>query len=127
MSQAIQRLCVALIATFMIAIGAAAPASAFCGFYVAKAGTDLFNEASKVVIARDDQRTVITMANDYQGELSEFAIVIPVPVVLEEDQIRVRENALIDHLDSYSSRMKKAAHTQFMSRWASGSAFASVG
>ncbi|MEL7489940.1 MAG: DUF2330 domain-containing protein [Pseudomonadota bacterium] len=85
------------------AISAAGGAIAFCGFYVAKADTKLFNKASKVVIMRDDDRTVITMANDYQGELKEFAMVIPVPVVLEEEQIHVTDNAIIDHLDAYSA------------------------
>jgi hypothetical protein len=78
-------------------------AVAFCGFYVAKADTKLFNKASKVAIMRDDDRTVITMANDYQGELKEFAMVIPVPVVLEKGQIHVTENAIIDHLDAYTA------------------------
>ncbi len=78
-------------------------AVAFCGFYVAKADTKLFNKASKVAIMRDDDRTVITMANDFQGDLAEFAMVIPVPVVLEEGQIHVTENAILDHLDAYTS------------------------
>lgn len=78
-------------------------AFAFCGFYVAKADTKLFNKASKVVIMRDEDRTVITMSNDYQGELKEFAMVVPVPVVLEEGQIHVTDNAIIDHLDAYTA------------------------
>jgi len=78
-------------------------AQAFCGFYVAKADTDLFNQSSKVVIVRDDDRTVLTMANDYQGELKEFAIVIPVPTFLEEEQIHVTENKYIEHLDAYTA------------------------
>jgi hypothetical protein len=78
-------------------------AEAFCGFYVAKADSDLFNEASKVVIARDGERTVITMANDYKGELEEFAIVIPVPTALERGQIHVADNALIEHIDAYTA------------------------
>jgi hypothetical protein len=78
-------------------------AFAFCGFYVAKADTKLFNKASKVVIMRDDDRTVITMSNDYQGELKEFAMVVPVPVVLEEGQIHVTDNAIVDHLDAYTA------------------------
>lgn len=91
-------------AAAMIAAGAATSgAVAFCGFYVAKADTKLFNKASKVVIMRDQNRTVITMANDYQGELNEFATIIPVPVVLEEEQIHVTENAIIDHLDAYTA------------------------
>jgi hypothetical protein len=76
---------------------------AFCGFYVAKADTKIFNQASKVVMVRDDDRTVLTLANDFQGDAKDFAVVIPVPTVLEKDQIHVGENALIDHLDAYSA------------------------
>jgi hypothetical protein len=78
-------------------------AVAFCGFYVAKADTKLFNKASKVAIMRDGDRTVITMANDFQGDLKEFAMVIPVPVVLQEEQIHVTDNAILDHLDAYTA------------------------
>ena len=81
----------------------AAPAHAFCGFYVAKADTDLFNEASKVAIARDGERTVVTMASDFKGDVSEFAMVVPVPHVPEEDQIHVANPALIDHIDAYTA------------------------
>ena len=80
-----------------------APAQAFCGFYVAKADTDLFNDASKVVIARDGDNTVITMANDYRGAATEFAMVVPVPTVLEEGQIHVTDHEIVDHLDAYTS------------------------
>ena len=90
-------------ASVVAAAAAAGGAAAFCGFYVAKADTKLFNKASKVAIVRDRDRTVITMANDYQGPLSEFAMVIPVPVVLEEGQIHVTENAILDHLDAYTA------------------------
>src|SRR6476620_9787559 len=75
----------------------------FCGFYVAKADTKLFNKASQVVLVRDGDRTVMTMANDFKGDPREFAVVIPVPTVLEKGQIHVGEKALIDHLDAYSS------------------------
>lgn len=75
----------------------------FCGFFVSKADTKLFNKASKVVMVRDEDKTVLTMVNDYQGDLKEFAMVIPVPEVLEKGQIHVTENKLIDHLDVYSS------------------------
>lgn len=90
-------------ASGLAAIAMTGGAVAFCGFYVAKADTKLFNKASKVAIMRDGERTVITMSNDYQGELKEFAMVVPVPVVLEEGQIHVTENAIIDHLDAYTS------------------------
>src|SRR5947199_1888177 len=75
----------------------------FCGFYVAKADTKLFNKASQVVLVRDGDRTVLTMSNDFKGDPKEFAIVIPVPTVLQREQIHVVDKALLDHLDAYSS------------------------
>ena len=39
-------------------------AEAFCGFYVGKADASLFNESSQVILARDGQRTTISMRND---------------------------------------------------------------
>ncbi len=80
-----------------------APASAFCGFYVAKADTDLFNDASKVAIARDGERTVVTMASDFRGDVSEFAMVIPVVDIPEREQLNVANPALIEHLDAYTA------------------------
>jgi hypothetical protein len=86
------------------ALGVGAPqASAFCGFYVSKADTTLFNRASQVVLVRDGDRTVLTMANDFRGDPKEFAVVIPVPTVLARDQIHVGDKTLIDHLDAYSA------------------------
>jgi hypothetical protein len=75
----------------------------FCGFYVSKADTKLFNKASQVVLVRDGDRTVLTMANDFEGDPKEFAVVIPVPTLLARGQIHVGDRALIDHLDAYSA------------------------
>lgn len=87
----------------LLVLALASPAQAFCGFFVAKADTNLFNRASKVVLARDGDRTVLTMANDFQGDVSAFAMVIPVPTVLQEGQITVNEARIIDHLDAYTA------------------------
>ena len=84
-------------------IATASTANAFCGFYVAKAGTDLFNESSKVALVRDGDRTVITMANDYQGSLTEFAMVIPVPTAIKREQVHISDPALLKHLDAYTA------------------------
>jgi len=75
----------------------------FCGFYVGKAYSKLFNRASQVVLVRDGDRTVMTMASDFEGDLKEFAIVIPVPTFLKREQIHVGDKALVDHLDAYSA------------------------
>ena len=81
----------------------AGAAQAFCGFYVGKADAGLFNDASKVVMVRDGDRTTINMLNDYKGDLKEFALVVPVPEVLQKDQIKTPFRVLFDRLDAYSA------------------------
>ncbi len=76
---------------------------AFCGFYVAKADAKLYNKASQVVIARNENRTILTMANDFQGEVKDFAIVVPVPVVLKKEQVRIGDPKIIERLDAFSA------------------------
>lgn len=78
-------------------------AVAFCGFYVAKADSSLYNKASQVVIVRHGDKTVLTMANDYKGDPKEFALVVPVPVVLHKNDVKVIAPELIAGLDAYSS------------------------
>jgi Na+-translocating ferredoxin:NAD+ oxidoreductase RnfD subunit len=78
------------------------PTFAFCGFYVARADGKLSNKASVVVLARSGTSTAITMASDYQGDPKDFALVIPVPTVVKEDDIHVVDQAVLDRLDSYS-------------------------
>ena len=79
------------------------PVLAFCGFYVAKADSSLYNQASQVIIARDGDRTVVTMSNDYQGEVEDFAMVIPVPTILQEGQVNVGEAEILKRLDAFSA------------------------
>ena len=87
----------------IITVGASTAAQAFCGFYVARADTSLFNRASQVVLVRDGQRTVLTMANDFEGDVEDFAVVVPVPTFIERSQVNVGDKAVIDHLDAYTS------------------------
>ncbi len=81
----------------------ASPAHAFCGFYVARGDAKIFNRASQVAMVRDGDRTVLTMSNDFRGDLEEFAVVIPVPTFIERGQIHIANKALLDHLDAYSA------------------------
>lgn len=90
-------------ATAALTVAIATSAEAFCGFYVARADTSLFNRASQVVLVRDGDRTVITMANDFEGEVKDFAVVVPVPTMIEREQINVGDRATIQHLDAYTS------------------------
>ncbi|MEO1132957.1 MAG: DUF2330 domain-containing protein, partial [Cyanobacteria bacterium J06639_1] len=84
-------------------LGWTTTASAFCGFYVSQADASLYNQASQVILARDGDRTVVTMANDFQGEADDFAIVVPVPVVLQPGQVHVGDPEIIKRLDAFSA------------------------
>lgn len=97
------RLFMPLVSALLAVLCFAPTAWAFCGFYVAKADTKLYNQASQVILARDGNRTVLTMANDFQGDVKDFAIVVPVPTVLQKEQVHVAEPKIIERLDAFSA------------------------
>jgi len=99
----ILRILCSCLLTGVIFIFGIKPALAFCGFYVAKADSSLYNQASQVIIARDGDRTVLTMSNDYQGEVKDFAMVVPVPVILTEEQVHIGESKILERLDGFSA------------------------
>jgi len=75
---------------------------AFCGFYVARADGALKNKTSQVILVRDGNKTVITMSNDYKGDARDFALVVPVPVVLKKSDIKVVDAGIFQRLNDYS-------------------------
>jgi hypothetical protein len=70
---------------------------------VGKSDTSLYNHASQVVMVRHEDKTVLSLMNDYQGEPSEFALVVPVPEVLQREQIHIGDRELFRRIDAYSS------------------------
>jgi hypothetical protein len=76
-----------------------AAASAFCGFYVSGADNKLFADATQVVLMRDGTKTVLSMQNDYKGPTEKFALVIPVPVVLQKENVKVLPREVFDKVD----------------------------
>jgi hypothetical protein len=78
-------------------------APAFCGFYVGGAGAKMFNNATQVVLLRDGTRTVLSMQNNYQGPPERFAMVVPVPVVLQKENVKTLRRDVFEHIDQLSS------------------------
>ena len=78
-------------------------AVAFCGFYVAGADAKLFNNATLVVLMRDGTRTVLSMQNNYQGPPSNFAMVVPVPIVLQKENVKTLPRAVFDRVDQMAA------------------------
>ena len=80
------------------------PAShAFCGTYVGQAGAGLYNQASQVVMVRQGLRTTLTLANDFEGDLEDFVLVVPVPLVLAEEDVDVVDPEIIGRVETYSA------------------------
>ncbi|MGD0525221.1 MAG: DUF2330 domain-containing protein [Polyangiaceae bacterium] len=83
----------------LAALAIARPAGAFCGFYVSGADTPLTNDATLVVMMRDGTRTVLSMRNTYTGPPQDFAMVVPVPVVLHEANVKVLPRDIFEKVD----------------------------
>jgi hypothetical protein len=87
-------------------VGAAwAPSSAqaFCGFYVSGSGEGLYNDATQVVLMRDGKRTILSMQNHYDGPPEDFAMVVPVPVVLKQDDVKTLPAEVFGKVDQMDS------------------------
>jgi len=80
-----------------------ASAAAFCGFYVAGSGDELYNDATQVVLMRKDTTTVLSMENNYRGPLEDFAMVIPVPQVLMEENVKTLDPDIFRRVDKLSA------------------------
>jgi hypothetical protein len=80
-----------------------ARAEAFCGFYVSGADAKLFNNASVVVLMRDGTRTVLAMQNNYQGPPSDFAMVVPVPIVLQKENVKTLPRDVFERIDQLTA------------------------
>src|SRR6188768_3182834 len=78
-------------------------ADAFCGFYVSGSDKKMFNDATQVVLMRQGTRTVLSMQNDFRGPLEDFAMLVPVPVVLKESEVKTLSKAVLDRIDSLGS------------------------
>jgi hypothetical protein len=78
-------------------------ARAFCGFYVSGADGPLVNNATQVVLMRDGLRTVLSMQNNYQGPPASFAMVVPVPIVLQKENVKTLTREVFDHIDKLDS------------------------
>lgn len=98
----IPRIIISFAIACLFVLTCATQALAFCGFYVGGADAKLFNKASQVIIARSGDKTILTMANDFQGDVKNFALVVPVPVAIKKEQVHVGKKTTIEKLDAFS-------------------------
>lgn len=92
-----------LLCTLLILLTWPATIWAFCGFFVAPGDTKLVNNATRVALMRHEKTTVMSLQPDYQGPVEEFALVIPVPEILDKDRVKTLDPAIFDAIDEFSS------------------------
>ena len=90
-------------AAMATAIGWGGTASAFCGFYISGADAKLFNDATQVVLMREGTRTVLSMQNSYKGPPQAFAMVVPVPVVLQKENVKTLPPNIFARVDQMTA------------------------
>ncbi len=88
------------------------PALAFCGVYVGSAEDAPTNARSRVVMTRSEvwdselgdteATTTLTLAADVQTVLSEFALVVPVPEGLGEDDVTTIDAEVVDKVFAFA-------------------------
>ena len=88
---------------FLCALVAPRVADAFCGFYVATGDAPMYSDATQVVLMRNGTRTVLAMQNAYKGPPEAFAIVIPVPVVLHEADVKTLPAEVFPKVEAMSA------------------------
>ena len=83
---------------------ASAPrADAFCGFYVAPSDAPLYADATMVALMREGNRTALSMSNNYKGPAEDFAMVVPVPVVLQKENVKTLPLDIFKKLESLTA------------------------
>ena len=89
----------------LLALGLLAPrpAAAFCGFYVSGADAELYANATMVVMMREGTRTVLSMQNSYKGPPADFALVVPVPVVVGEENVKTLPSEIFKRVDALAA------------------------
>ncbi len=92
-----------LLALSLAVFGLPPIATAFCGFYVGGADASLYNDATMVVMMRRGNTTVLSIQNDYSGPAEDFALVVPVPEVLEEENVRTLPQEVFSRIDSLAA------------------------
>jgi hypothetical protein len=78
-------------------------AHAFCGFYVAPSDAPLYADATMVALMREGSRTALTMSNNYKGPAADFAMVVPVPIVVQKENVKTLKHDVFQKLEQLTA------------------------
>jgi len=99
------------LASAALSVFAAGDAVAMCGCMVpirpANAPVEeqsaLLNKATVVTMLREGTHTVLSFQNDYFGPAEDFGLVVPVPVVLHDEDVRTLDRGLFDRVQAVAA------------------------
>ena len=63
----------------------------------------IYSDAAQVVLLRNGDHTVLSMSVNYKGPAKNFAMVVPVPVVLQEENIKTLPPYVFERIDQLSA------------------------
>jgi len=99
------------LASAALSVFAAGDAVAMCGCMVpirpANAPVEeqnaLLNKATVVVMLREGTHTVLSFQNDYFGPAEDFGLVVPVPVVLHDEDVSTLDRGMFDRVQAVAA------------------------
>lgn len=84
-------------------LGTGGRAFGFSGIYAGGADDRPTNHESRAVLARAGQATTLTLFNDVQTGQQVFGLVVPVPVAIDADNVRVVSPDVLHDIEAYSA------------------------
>lgn len=78
-------------------------AQAFCGYYAGHDGEAVVNTQSVVVVGWTGTDVSLTLASDFSGNASDFALLVPVPAVLGPADVSELDPSVLTELAGYSA------------------------
>lgn len=94
------------VAVFLLLVLFAPPAFACGGFMAPRVASgqtsapDLRSDGSKVALVRNGIHTIVSLSMRYRGPPDDFALVVPVPVVLPQQNVRTLHPGTFERLDA---------------------------
>jgi hypothetical protein len=92
-----------LVALLIICISSSNSAYAVSAFFLSDISKKLTYENSVMVVSRDENRTVITLAPHYKYDGQALGILIPVPNLVSKTQIRFGSAELVEKIVDYTA------------------------
>ena len=95
-----------------LVLSGACPAGAFPGVLVAKDEAPRAIRSTSLVLMREGGVSIVTLLGEYQGPLTPFAFVIPIPSDVRASQVRTVKRSLLGRVEAVSAPRFHAFYEQ---------------